>query len=253
MEGLNTALDAYLIKKGGLQAPYDDLIVKLNALIKPSEVYAAEVLKTAAYIRLLALAKKTLVAPSQQRIAALQTLIAPMQNKAKKTLDYAASVKKQTQLELETREIYLEMEGLRKDEINADLAVMAKQLAAGDYEEALLTAEVALKKLTQQNRAKLVTDDAKDMAKYLTHKETGQKNVIAKEKEAGDKQVDTRYEVAKIKIAAQLESIKTTISARAGRDGSIEEVSRIHASERTQTATIAAGAKITSTLIHQLT
>jgi len=252
MTGLNAALQLYITKKGELVVPYLAKATKLAELVAPATAYNDALLATLPFIVALATKKAELVTPSLAKAAALALLIAPLQAKAAKMLLYAAELTAQNALEQEIKNIALDIENLKKVGIDADLAVLAERLSEGDYQKALLEENVILKTLSENNKADLMTLDAAQTIAYVTEKEAAQTIVVEKEKEAASGQVDSHYEVAQIKMDTRLDSTKTTIGARAGSSGSIEKISQTHASEKTQTADIAAVAKITSTLIHQI-
>jgi len=155
-------------------------------------------------------------------------------------------------IEQDIKNIAKDIENLKKDGIDADLEVLQKRLSEGDYQKALLEANVILNTLSENNKADLMALKATQTIEYVTEKEEGQTAVVVKEKEAATGQVDSHYEVAQIRMDTRLDSTRTTTGARSGTNGSIERIGRLRASERKQTADIAAAAKITSTLIHQI-
>jgi hypothetical protein len=249
---LNWALQTYAIKKEELVAPYMEKALKLGDLIAPSEAYADALLETIPYIEDLATARQALIVPGLAKAQALGLLIAPMLVKAQKTLDYAASLEDQSAIQLAIKGVALEIEELKKDGVDADLSILASRLAEGDSQKALVEANLVLKALAETNRAALLDQDAQDTVAYTTVKSDGQIQIVAIENEAIQAQVDTKATVSRTRMAAQYESVVTTIGARAGGSGSIERIATIQAQEREATASIAAAADITSTLIHQI-
>jgi len=252
IEALNTATQAYITKKNEIVQPSLDYAIKMNDLLQPTSDYADALLETNPFIVALANKKIELIAPSLAKVTALKTLISPLTKKAKKATDYAEELEDQNKLEVAIKEIAEDIEKLKKTGVEADLAVMQKRLDAKDYEQALIELEVVLKQLDETNRAYLLSHDATDTVIYATRKEEAQANVLVKEKEASTKGLDSGFEVAQIKMKSQFDSVKRTVDTQAGNDGSIEKISRIHSTERTRTASIAAAANITSTLIHQI-
>jgi hypothetical protein len=260
MTGLNAALQLYVTKKGELVIPYLARATKLEELITPAAgetlspvmKYSAALLETLPYITALADAKATLITPSLAKATALGLLIAPLQAKAAKTLLYSAELAAQNQLEQDVKNIALDIENLKKEGINADLSILGKRLEEGNYQKALVEANVILRTLEENNKAELMGLDATQTVSYVTEKEEGQVNIVAKEIEAATVQVDTKYDVAQTKMDTALDSTRTTIGARAGSNGSLEKIGKYRANERKKTAEIAAMAKITSTLIHQI-
>ena len=252
MADLNTAMQLYINKRGELVDPYLARATKLSELIAPTNAYAEELLKTIPYIIELANKQQELIAPSMAKAAALRTLVTPLLDKAAKSLAYAQTLTAKVDIERVIKEISYDLEALRRVGIDADIEVMNKRLEEDDYQKALIEADVILKTLETNHRAILLDLEASDDIDYATVKETGQTEVVAKEKEAATLQVDTNYAVAGIKMVTKDESVRTTTDARAGFDGSIEKIGRLNANEREKTAEIAANAKITSTLIHQI-
>jgi len=249
---LNAALEAYAIKKEEFVVPELEKAAKMEEMIIPSQAYAAALLETIPCIEDLASARQGLIIPGLARATALGLLINPLLAKAQKTLDYAESMENQSGIELEIKEIAKEIELLKKDGVDADLDVMKKRLEEGDYDKALVEENIILKGLVENNRASLINQDALDTVAYTTVKEDGQVEIVAIEKEAIQTQVDTRAAVSRTKMSARYDSVKTTVGARAGNDGSIEDIASVQAYERKKTAKIAATAKITSKLIHQI-
>jgi len=252
MTELNTAMQLYVTKKGELVVPYLARATKIAELVAPATAYSAALLATLPYIVALATKRAGLVTPSLAKAAALALLIAPLQAKAAKTLLYAAELTKQNLIEQDIKNIAKDIENLKKDGIDADLEVLQKRLSEGDYQKALLEANVILNTLSENNKADLMALKATQTIEYVTEKEEGQTAVVVKEKAAATGQVDSHYEVAQIRMDTRLDSTRTTTGARSGTTGSIERIGRLRASERKQTADIAAAAKITSTLIHQI-
>jgi len=252
LERMNAALQVYINKKGELVDPYLERATKLSDLIEPRTEYAQALAATVPYIRGLALKRQELIAPSLAKAAAIRSLISPLLAKAGEALAYALSLKDMAQIEEETREIHLVIEELKREGIDADLAVMEKRLEEGDFQKALVEADVILKRLQAENRAYLIELDAINSAEYLQLKEAGQTNVVTLEMEAATKEVDTRFDVAGIRVDSRIDSVRTTTRARAGHEGSIEKIARLQADAREKTAEANAAAKITSTLIHQL-
>ena len=252
MTEMNAALQLYVTKKGELVAPYLARAIKLNELIDPANLYSQALLDTLPYIQALADKRALLIDPSLEKAAALGLLIAPLQAKAAKTLLYAAELTAQNLLETEIKNIALDIENLKKSGIDADLSVLTKKLEEGDYQKALVEANVILKALAENNKADLMALDATQTVEYVTEKEEGQTNVVAKEKEAATGQVDSNYIVAGIRMKTRLDSTITNVGSRAGSGGSIQKIGNYHATERKKTAEIAAMANITSTLIHQI-
>jgi hypothetical protein len=252
MESLNTAMQVYVTKRGDLVDPYLERAVKLNDWIVPRTEYAEELTATIPYIQELAEKRQELIAPSLEKAEALATLATPLMDKAEKAMELAAASNDMAMIEHQTKQIYLEIENLKLTGIDADLEVMAKRLEEGDYQEALVTANVILRTLQATNRAALAQTDAVDSAEYLSLKESGQNAVIEKERLASDTELDTRFEVATSRIASREDSVKTTVGARAGNDGSIETIARDQARAKKRIAETNAAASITSRLIHTL-
>ncbi|MBI9090133.1 MAG: hypothetical protein JEZ12_13035 [Desulfobacterium sp.] len=252
LERMNAALTVYINKKGELVDPYLKRATKLQDLIEPRTDYARALAETVPYVRELAIKRQELIAPSLAKAAALRKLISPLLRKAQETLKYAHSLKDMARIEKDTKEIHLDIEKLKRDGIDADLDIMKKRLDEGEFQQALVEANVILKRLETENRAALIDTDAVNSAEFLQLKETGQTDVVAKEMEAVTKEVDTRFDVAEMRIDGRVESVRTTTRARSGHDGSIEKISRLQADAREETAEANAAAQITSTLIHQL-
>lgn len=253
METLNTAMQVYINKRGELVGPYMERAVKLHELIEPRTEYARALTETIPYIQELALKRRELIQPSLDKARELGRLIDPLKRKAAKALEVANATKDMARIEKATKDIFLEIEELKKDGIEADLDVMAKRLEEGDYQQALVEANVVLRTLQAHNRAVLTQQEAIDSAEYLSLKEAGQTAVIEKEKLAADTEVDTRYEVSTTRIDSREDSVKTTVGARVGYDGAIEKIARDQATAKKRIAETNASANITSKLIHQLT
>ncbi len=252
MERLNAALGVYINKRGELVDPYLERATKLEELIEPRTEYARALATTVPYIQELAIKRQGLITPNLAKADALRSLISPLIEKANATLSYAESQVDTIQIEEDIKEIQLAIEVLKRDGVKADIAVMEKRLEEGDYQQALVEANVALKRIAAENQASLVNLDAVNTADYLTLKETGQEAVVIKELEAATMEVDTRFDVAKIKIDSRVESVRTTTRVRAGHDGSIEKIGRLQASAKEDTAKANAAASITSKLVHQI-
>ena len=252
MGQLNAALQVYINKRGELVDPYMERATKMAELINPSDEYAKALLETIPYIQALALERQRLIAPGLAKAEALRSLLSPLISKAEKTLEYAGSLERQAETEVEIKEIAESIEGLRRDGVDADIAVMSEKLKEGDFQKALVEANVILKQLSENNRADLLDQEAKNTIEYATAKETEQSSVLEIEKKASRDQLDSKTTVSKTKIASRYDSVRTTVGARAGVGGSIRSIASIHGSEREATAKIAAAAKITSNLVHQL-
>lgn len=250
LERMNAALQVYINKRGELVDPYLQRATKLSELIEPRTEYAQALAATVPYIRELALKRQELIAPSLAKATALRSLIDPLLEKADATLSYAQSLTTMAEIEEETRNIHLSIEELKRDGIDADLAVMEKRLEEGDFKKALVEAGVVLKRLQAENRTALIELEGINSAEYLQFKETGQTNVVALEMEAATREVDTRFDVAEIGVDSRVDSVRTTTRARAGHDGSIEKIGRLQADAREETAEANAAADITSTLAH---
>lgn len=252
LDTVNTALSLYITKRGELIDPYLERATKLSDLIDPKTDYAQALADTLPYIQALAVKKQELIAPSIAKAAALRTLIAPMIERAEMDMAYSESIKETVEIEKQIRELRLLIEQMGMTQVNADLEVMAKRLESGDYEKALVDADVVLKELKATNALLLTQQDTVNTAEYSQLKQVGQANVIADEMAANTLGVDTKYQVAQIKMRTSLDSTRTNVGAQAGYSGSIETIGRLQASTRERTAEINASAEITSRLIHQI-
>lgn len=252
MEAVNAALQVYINKRGELVDPYLARAIKMADLIEPKTKYAQALAATVPYIKELAEKRRELIDPSIAKANALRQLIEPMIERAEADLEYAGVLKEIAGIDEGAKEIYSLIENLRRDEIDAELDVLSKQLESGDYEKALVEANVILKKLEAQHQLNLVNQDAVNTALYTETKQTGQTQVIADEMEASTVGVDTKYQVAHIRMETSLKSTKTNIGVKVGHDGSIEKIARIHADATKDSAEANAAAKITSTLSHVL-
>ena len=252
MEAVNAALQVYINKRGELVDPYLERATKLEDLIEPKTEYAQALAATVPYIQELAEKRRELIAPSIAKANALRQLIEPMIERAEADLEYAGVLKDIAGIDKNTKEIYLLIEELKQDEIDAELAVLSKRLESGDYEKALVEANVILKRLEAQHQLSLVNQSAVDSAEYLSLKQAGQAQVIEDEMDASTVGVDTKYEVARIKMETDFESTRTLVSAQAGNTGSIEKIAQIRARTTKEIARANAQARITSTLSHIL-
>jgi hypothetical protein len=253
MSELNNAMQVYVTKRGDLVDPYQERAIKLQDLIVPKTEYATALIETIPFLQELAAKKMELVDPSMEKANALRLLIDPLMDKANKTMELAEATEEMAEIEKATQEIFLEIENLKRDGIEADLTVMAKRLEEGDSQQALVEAGVILRILQAENRATLATRNAVDTAAYLTLKEGGQTTVIEKEKLATDTEIDTRYEVSTSRIDSRKDSVSTTTGAQVDYDGSIEKIARDQARAKKRIAETNAAASITSRLIHTLT
>jgi hypothetical protein len=252
MAELNAAMKIQIDKQGSLVDPYLQKAAKLSELIALTHAYTDELTRTVPHIQALAIEKMTLIDPALAKAGALRTLIAPMVSKATGELEYARKIEANVTVEREIKYLAKSMEELNKTAFDAEMAVMEKRLAEGDLQKQLIDVDLALRRLESANRSLLINEDAQDTSEYLTVKEIAQTAVIEKEKEAVTSQVDSSYAVAIKRLEASLESVKTNVDAVAGREGSIEEISKINRDARVATAEASAAAQITSSLIHQI-
>ena len=251
-ELFNTSVDELATAREKLKFYSIQEASKISSLLLPTQDYVTKIADTLPYLKELEITRKNLINPLKNKTSALETLIVPLLNKATETKTYATSVERQSILEKEIKDVAYKLEALKGTGVEAEIAVMQAKVDAGEFEEALIAAGVVLKTLYTQNKADLILIEATDTATYLTEKELAQDAIILKEKEAIDKQVTSKVAVAGVKMKGQLAGVETTIEAQSGYAGSIEKTSRIRASERKKTASIAAAADITSTLIHQI-
>lgn len=253
LETLNTAMKTYLNKRGELVIPYDKQVIKLQELIEPQTEYAQAMLNNIPYLKDLATKQEPLHTELTKKADKTRELFTPLINKADKTKDYAQNVKDIAEIEEETKQIYKELESLKKTGIEADFEVMNKELSEGDLQKALIQEQVVLHTVEADNQTALISKESVDSATYFVMKETGQTQTIAKETEAASIAVDTQFDVNIKKSQRILDSAKTTIGASVGNDGSIEKIAKEQANAREKVADINAQADITSKLIHQLT
>lgn len=252
-ESLNAAMQVYINKRGELVDPYLERATKLQELIEPRNAYAKALTENIPYIQELAEKRRELIVPNLEKAERLGALINPLLEKAEKTIEVAEAAKEESEIELDTRNIYHEIEALKKEGVEADLSVMRKSLEEEQYRKALVEAGVALKTLQTENQVAITQKESVDSAAYLSAKEIGQIKVVEKEKEATTVEIDTRYDVAKTRVDSRLESVKTTIGVKVGPQGSIEKIARDRADAKRTISEINANANITSRLIHNLT
>lgn len=252
LETINAALSVYINKRGELVDPYLERATKLSDLIEPKTEYAQALADTLPYIQELAEKRQELIAPSIAKATALRALIEPMIERAEADLAYSETVKETIDIEKQIKEISFLIEQMNKTQIDAELAVLSKRLESGDYEKALVEADVILRKLEAQDALALTQQGTINTAEYSKLKQDGQTKVIEKEMEASTVGVDTKYQVAHIRMETSLSSTETNTGAQAGTSGSIETIGRLQADTRKETAKINASAQITSKLIHQI-
>ena len=249
---LNAAMQVYINKRGELVDPYRERATKLSNLIGPTDEYTAELLNTIPFIEELAKKRQGLISPGIAKAEALRQLIPPLLRKAEKSIEHAQTLQSRVAVEEAIKELSYDFESLKKVGIDADLEVMNKRLIEGDTQKALVAAEVELRRIESMNQAMLLDGESSNTIEYLTEKRIAQTLVVDKEKEAASAQIDKNYEAAVIRMKSRYDSVKTTVEARAGTNGSIEKIGRYNADEREETAEIAAAANITSSLIHQI-
>ncbi|OQY13625.1 MAG: hypothetical protein B6I31_00815 [Desulfobacteraceae bacterium 4572_19] len=257
LSNLNTALEEYTVKRELLIPLYIQKANKMLELVQPTLDYLAEVEKTLPFIQELTEKKKLLIEPSLEKARVLLTLIEPMKEKIIKTKELLKALYKELALKKDIKLIQEEIEELKRVGIEADLAVMAKQLEEGEFRKLVLLAEVALKKLTSINRGALMELDATDVVEYTTIKQEGQARTVEKEKEASTARVDSGYKVSMERLRSSLESVKTMVLEQAGHSGddhsgSIYEIGKYGRKTKEDQAEIKSETELTSKLIHQI-